>query len=586
MKKFTKSVVSVLLALIMALSVLTVAPFAASADLAVSVDETSCLQGSLVTATIYFPASYNKAAALDVQLKYDRAKLEFVSMAKGASLEQALDDQINGAVYSEYSGNPGVITWVIAGSNNFSFNGAFAVVVFKVRDTAANGKTELNLEVTNAANSGYVDITSSVVTADAEIDIVRNSVNDFRFELNAEKTAYTVSAYLCGTVSELTVPAVYNGLPVVAIGDSVFTNHSELTSIVLPDSLQSIGDYAFSSCRGIKSITIPDSVTSIGVSAFYGCQALETVQLPLGITEIADNTFNSCYALKTVEIPFTVKKIGATAFYQCIYLESVKISKNTTSIGKNAFPNGIEFVTVAGNTYLPELISTTYKDSTIKIVEDISLGTVTCNTADVEYTGAPITPNVSVKLTNGNTVANGKEYKVVYAGNQNVGTAKVYVVGIDTYGEGYVVSFKITCDHDNLKVIEIVQRQTCTVDGVYRLQCQLCGTIVKQSSPAKGHPSFEWVYDKRPTVKATGIKHKVCTVCNESYELNTIAAKIIPDANLDGKVNSTDALLVLQYSVGKKVYLTPEGLFNADTNADGKINSTDALQILKLSVAD
>ncbi len=588
MKKISKSIFSALLALIMALSVLTVTPFAASADLEVSLDRTSCLQGATVTATVFFPAAYNKAAALDIQLKYDKAKLEFVSLKKGTGLQTALDAQINGSVYSEYAGNPGVISWVVAGSSNFSFNGTFATVEFKVRNTAANGKTALELVVTNAANSGYVDITSSFVTKSTELEIVRNSVNDFEFKLTDDKTGYIVTAYRCATVAELTVPSVYNGLPVVAIANDVFYNHSEITSIDLPDGIESIGDRAFYSCRALAEITIPNTVKTIGESAFSSCVALKAVTLPLGLEELKANTFYSCYALEAVEIPFTVKTVGANAFYNCLSLSKVKLSKNTTVIGEKAFDMcyalGVEFTTVEGNTYLPELIKTSYPKATIKLVEDISLGTVTCDSNDAGYTGAPITRDVKVNLTNGTAVAEGKEYKVVYVNNSKVGKASVYVVGIDTYGEGYVVNFNITCEHKQLRISQILQQLTCTKDGIYLMKCVDCGTFVQQSVPAKGHPSGEWVYDKRPTMDATGIKHRVCTVCGESYDLKTVADKIVPDVDLNGKVNSTDALLILQYSVGKVSYISPEGLFNADTNGDGKINSTDALLTLKLAV--
>ena len=54
------------------------------------------------------------------------------------------------------------------------------------------------------------------------------------------------------------------------------------------------------------------------------------------------------------------------------------------------------------------------------------------------------------------------------------------------------------------------------------------------------------------------------------------------DVNSDGKLNSSDALLILQYSVGSN----PKN-FNknvADMNNDSKINSSDALVVLKISV--
>lgn len=587
MKKVTKKLISFALVAIMLMSTFMFSAYAAPADLAVSVDKESCLQGDSIVATVYFPGIYDKAAALDIELIYDKTKLEVVETEKGVGLTKALDEQLNGKVYSENSSVPGKISWVLAGSNNFNFSGVFAVVTFKVRNTAGNGETKLDLNVTSAANSGYVDITSQVVTKDATIEIIRDSVKDFVFELNEEKTGYIVTAYRCATVDNLTVPSYHKNLPVVGIADRVFYNHGELKTVELPEHLRFIGNQAFYACTNLEGIDIPDTVETIGESAFLNCNALLTLKLPLGLKEIKDNTFYACYFLESVEIPFTVEKIGRNAFYNCLSLKSVKISKNTVDIGSYAFDecysDGIEFITVEGNTYLPELIAADYENATIKLVEDLSLGEVTSVQEKIEYTGAPIAPEISVTLDNEAVVENGVDYKVVYVDNVNLGKAKIYVVGIDGYGEGYVVDFEIFCDHASVKRI-LKQKPTCTVNGIYNCKCNHCGLIFEEEIQAKGHPEGEWIYDKRPAYNATGIKHRVCTVCGEEYDLDTVAEKIVPDVNGDSVINSSDALLILQTAVGTAVYISPEGLFNADANGDTNINSSDALIVLQISV--
>ncbi len=60
------------------------------------------------------------------------------------------------------------------------------------------------------------------------------------------------------------------------------------------------------------------------------------------------------------------------------------------------------------------------------------------------------------------------------------------------------------------------------------------------------------------------------------------AASVRGDANMDDKINSTDALLILKYSVNKETEITDE--YFLDVNGDGKINSTDALRTLKIAV--
>ena len=60
------------------------------------------------------------------------------------------------------------------------------------------------------------------------------------------------------------------------------------------------------------------------------------------------------------------------------------------------------------------------------------------------------------------------------------------------------------------------------------------------------------------------------------------AATALGDLDADGKINSTDALVVLQFSTGS-IKLSSDQKKKADVNGDGKINSTDSLEILKYS---
>ena len=71
----------------------------------------------------------------------------------------------------------------------------------------------------------------------------------------------------------------------------------------------------------------------------------------------------------------------------------------------------------------------------------------------------------------------------------------------------------------------------------------------------------------------------ICAFCFASAAY----ARLVGDVNSDGKTNSSDALVILQYAVGK---VTEINETYADINNDGKINSSDALVALKISVGN
>ena len=164
----------------------------------------------------------------------------------------------------------------------------------------------------------------------------------------------------------------------------LYVNESEITNLVIPNSVTSIGDYAFSSCSGLTSVTIPGSVTSIGNGAFSYCSGLTSVTIPGSVTSIGERAFSGCSALtsiavengnmvydsrdncnaiiktstneliagcKNTTIPSSVTSIGNGAFSGCSGLSSITIPSSVTSIGNNAFSScsGLTSITIPGS---------------------------------------------------------------------------------------------------------------------------------------------------------------------------------------------------------------------------------------------
>lgn len=100
--------------------------------------------------------------------------------------------------------------------------------------------------------------------------------------------------------SELCIPESIGGVAVTSLSEGCFENCTNLTSVILPPSLQTIGEDAFRGCTSLRGIEIPESVRVIGSGAFYGCSALEAVCGYDGIQSIGSEAFGSCSKLNYI----------------------------------------------------------------------------------------------------------------------------------------------------------------------------------------------------------------------------------------------------------------------------------------------
>ena len=119
------------------------------------------------------------------------------------------------------------------------------------------------------------------------------------------------------------------------IGESAFWHCSNLSTVIIGNSVQTIGKEAFSGCSELTSLTLGNSIQEIGEGAFSGCNNLASLTLGNTIHEIGEGAFEKCVSLTSVTIPESVETFGKYIFHDCTGLESVKIDSST--IGYGAF---------------------------------------------------------------------------------------------------------------------------------------------------------------------------------------------------------------------------------------------------------
>lgn len=139
--------------------------------------------------------------------------------------------------------------------------------------------------------------------------------------------------------NDITAIDIKNGI--TSIGDSSFSEYSNLTKVTLADSVQIIDTAAFAFCTSLVEINFPSTMSEIKMNAFYGCSSLESVVLPNGITTLR-GLFSSCTNLTTLVIPDSVEEIKENAFFGCTSLKTLTLPKNIMAIHDYSF-NGSNF---------------------------------------------------------------------------------------------------------------------------------------------------------------------------------------------------------------------------------------------------
>ncbi|MBP9989386.1 MAG: leucine-rich repeat protein, partial [Ruminococcus sp.] len=305
-----------------------------------------------------------------------------------------------------------------------------------------------------------------------------------------------------------------------------YTLHSNglltISGIGEMENYQHSGDSPFYYNSSIKSIVINKGVTSMGDGAFYDCTGLTSITISDSVTSIDFRAFYECSNLKNVYYMGTEeqwKQINIGDGNECLTNATIHYIQPAQAESN---------VTVDGKSYSVVLDYSTALDGNVKL---------NISKADSGDFNIPLNPFLFVNInatSNGKTVQPQKPVTLMFE------------------------KAMFNCEIADLSIYHFPDGKTKEIFNNGNLDS-----------------------DYHITVKTLNGKTYYCITVSSLSPF--VFADSTGDVNSDGKINSSDALLVLQHTV-KNITLTETQQKLADVNKDTFVNSNDALWILEYAV--
>lgn len=143
-----------------------------------------------------------------------------------------------------------------------------------------------------------------------------------------------------------------------SIGSSAFSNCTNITSVKLPDTINTIENNAFENCTNLTEIVLPNSDITLGNSVFINCSKLSNIDLSnvikignevfkncsnlrvanlIKLNNLTSSSFTNCTSLETVVLNNKIEKIPYYCFDGCTNLTNVNLPNSVTTIEGRAF---------------------------------------------------------------------------------------------------------------------------------------------------------------------------------------------------------------------------------------------------------
>ncbi len=211
--------------------------------------------------------------------------------------------------------------------------------------------------IRRVGTNSFYDLSSLTnVTISGDVQYINNNAFGYNSNLSSvtfadesKLTTIEPNAFRNSGLTSVTIPE-----GVTTIGSSAFGGNKNLTSVTIPGSMENM-DGAFYDCTKLTNVSFTGDGSNLTSFGGFNSTGLTSITIPEGVETISAGAFSSAKDLVSVTLPNSLKSIESRAFYGASSLESITIPEGVTSIGAYAF-NGLSNLTSIN---IPSTLSST-----------------------------------------------------------------------------------------------------------------------------------------------------------------------------------------------------------------------------------
>ncbi len=416
------------------------------------------------------------------------------------------------------------------------------------------------------------------------------------YTVDTEAGEVTITGYK-GDLTELTIPAEIQGLPVTTIGNWAFTANSSVTHLVLPDTVTTLSSFAFFDCQNLQSIVLPDGLETIGEWAFYysGLQSLVIPETVRYIGNWACSGMESMTAFAVdPENPYYCSVEGV--LYEADMSELLAYPAGKTD-SAYIIPDGVEYITTGafgGALYLQQLQIPASVDRITQSTFELA---VSMNEFIVDEENQSYCDKDGVLYTEDGKILlaypigrNASAYTVAPGTERIANSAFAYAAALT---EISLPSSLLTIgewafsDCTGLTAVQIPGRVTTIQTGAFAYCTELTECLIPASATAIGDAAAGEVFHDCKNLTIVGYSGTQAEIYAEKYSIPFEAAAYpVGDINRDGLVTIADVILLNRVIAEDNTL--PDLTVTAadmDCNGDSDVNVDDSVWILRTLAA-